>query len=84
MTYEAAMGPEYDLGVDDGKSTYWPGSPLPDPPESPIEIHNYAYHDYIGRDNEAEEIMIVKWTTGIEVKRMAVFTWMYIEELVLV
>ncbi len=65
MVYDAAMGPEFDLGIDDGKSTYWPGAPLPDPPQSPIEIHNYAYHDYIGRDNEAEEIMIVKWTTGV-------------------
>ncbi len=35
MVYDAAMAPEFDLGVDDGKSTYWPGAPLPDPPESP-------------------------------------------------
>jgi len=61
--YDAATGPEYDLGVDDAKSTYWPGAPLTGSDE-PVEIHNYQYHKYIGRDNEAEEIIIVKWTTG--------------------
>ncbi|MBN1350318.1 hypothetical protein JXJ21_12965 [candidate division KSB1 bacterium] len=66
MLYDAGAGPEADLGIDDAKSTYWPGAPFPpDPPDSPIEIHNYQYHQYIGRDDDAEEIMIVKWTTGM-------------------
>ena len=62
--YNAAEGPEADLGVDDAKSTYWPGAP-PTDSEEPVEIHNYQYHKYIGRDNEAEEIIIVRWTTGM-------------------
>jgi len=62
--YDASQGPEADLGVDDGKSTYWPGAP-PYDPEEPVEIHNYQYGKYIGRDNEAEEIIIVRWTNGM-------------------
>lgn len=62
--YNAAKEIESDLGVDDAKSTYWPGAP-PFDPEEPIEIHNYRYGDYIGRDNEAEEIIIVRWTNGM-------------------
>ena len=64
MTYDASMGPEADLGIDDSKSTYWPGAPPLDTDE-PIEIHNYQYHKYISKDNEAEEIVIVRWTTGM-------------------
>ena len=64
--YNAAVGPEADLGVDDAKSTYWPGAPPPvDITDEPVEIHNYQYGKYIGRDNEAEEIIIVRWTTGM-------------------
>jgi len=63
MTYDASSGPEADLGVDDSKSTYWPGAPLADFADEPVEIHNYQYHKYIGRDDDAEEIIIVKWTT---------------------
>lgn len=62
--YNAADGPAADLGVDDAKSTYWPGA-QPFDPEEPIEIHNYQYGKYIGRDNEAEEIIIVRWMTGM-------------------
>ena len=62
--YDPWSGPEADLGVDDAKSTYWPGGP-PFDPEEPIEIHNYQYGKYIGRDNEAEEIIVVRWTTGM-------------------
>ena len=62
--YDPALEPEADLGVDDSKSTYWPGA-FPVDTEEPIEIHNYEYHKYIGRDNEAEEIIIVRWTTGM-------------------
>ena len=62
--YDASTGPEADLGVDDGKSTYWPGAP-PYDREEPVEIHNYQYGKYIGRDNDAEEIIIVRWTTGM-------------------
>ena len=64
MGYDPATGPEADLGIDDNKSTYWPGATIEDPDE-PVEIHNYQYHKYIGRDNEAEEIIIVRWTTGM-------------------
>jgi len=62
--YNAAEGPEADLGINNAKSTYWPGAPLTGSDE-PVEIHNYQYHKYIGRDNEAEEIIIVRWTTGM-------------------
>jgi len=62
--YDPQSGPETDLGVDNAKSTYWPGAP-PFDPEEPTEIHNYQYGKYIGRDNEAEEIIIVRWTTGM-------------------
>jgi len=62
--YDASSGPEADLGIDDGKSTYWPGAP-PFDVDEPVEIHNYQYGKYIGRDNEAEEIIIVRWTTGM-------------------
>ena len=64
VDYDPSSGPEADLGVDDSKSTYWPGAPPLDPDE-PVEIHNYQFHKYIGRDNDAEEIMIVRWTTGM-------------------
>ncbi len=64
MGYDAATGPEADLGIDDAKSTYWPGASLPESDE-PIEIHNYRFGEYIPRDNEAEEIIIVRWTTGM-------------------
>ncbi|MBN1350320.1 hypothetical protein JXJ21_12975 [candidate division KSB1 bacterium] len=62
--YDPSLGPEADLGVDDAKSTYWPGAPPLDS-EEPAEIHNYQFHKYIGRDNDAEEIIIVRWTTGM-------------------
>lgn len=62
--YDPSIGPEADLGIDDAKSTYWPGASHFDP-EEPAEIHNYQYGKYIGRDNEAEEIIIVRWTTGM-------------------
>jgi hypothetical protein len=64
MDYNAAQGPEADLGIDDDKSNYWPGAPPPETEDEPIEIHNYRYHNYSGRDNETEEIIIVRWTTG--------------------
>ena len=64
VPYDAASGPEADLGIDDAKSTYWPGAP-PGDPEEPVEIHNYQYGRYIGRDNEAEEMIIVHWTNAL-------------------
>ena len=63
--YNTLFEAEADLGVNDDKSNYWPGAPRPEINDEPIEIHNYQYHKYIGRDNEAEEIIIVRWTTGI-------------------
>jgi hypothetical protein len=62
--YDASSSPEADLGIDDQKSTYWPGAP-PYDPEEPVEIHNYQYGKYIGRDDEAEEIIIVRWTNAM-------------------
>ena len=41
--YDPVYGPEADLGVDDAKSSYWPGAPQIDH-EEPVEIHNYQYH----------------------------------------
>ncbi|MBN1350321.1 hypothetical protein JXJ21_12980 [candidate division KSB1 bacterium] len=64
VAYDASANPESDLGIDDGKSTYWHGAP-PTGSDEPVEIHNYQYHKYIGRDNEAEGIIIVRWTTGM-------------------
>ncbi|GEM_PF-167856 len=65
MFYDASVSDEADLGIDDAKSTYWPGAPIQNFIDEPTEIHNYRYHDYIGRDNDAEEIIVVQWTNGI-------------------
>ena len=84
MIYDAAAGPERDLGVETrspltGNTTanYWPGAPALVADE-PIEIHNYDYGRYIPNDNEAEEIIISKWTTerGLTITRKA-RAWSY-------
>lgn len=84
MIYDAASGPERDLGVETrspltGNTTanYWPGAPALVADE-PIEIHNYDYGRYIPNDNEAEEIIISKWTTerGLTITRKA-RAWSY-------
>ena len=64
--YDPRTGSEKDLGIQDGKSTWWPTrTNLPD---DMIEIHNYTYGKYIGqvvgRDNEAEEVLITRWRSN--------------------
>ena len=84
MIYDAASGPEKDLGVQtrsslSGNNTanYWPGAPPLSAPE-PIEIHNYDWGRYAPNPNEAEELIISKWTTkrGLTVTRKA-RAWSY-------
>lgn len=84
MVYDAAAGPEKDLGVQtqsslSGNNTanYWPGAPTISATE-PIEIHNYDWGRYPPNPNEAEEIIISKWTTerGLTVTRKA-RAWSY-------
>lgn len=84
MVYDAASGPEQNLGVQtrsplSGNNTanYWPGSPGLNAAE-PIEIHNYDWGRYAPNPNEAEEIIISKWTTeqGLTVTRKA-RAWSY-------
>ena len=84
MIYDAASGPEADLGIEtvspltgNNTANYWPGAPALVADE-PIEIHNYDFGRYIPNDNEAEEIVISKWTTerGLTVTRKA-RAWSY-------
>ncbi len=79
MIYDAASGPEKDLGIQtrsslSGNNTanYWPGAPALSAPE-PIELHNYDWGRYTPNPNEAEELIISKWTTkrGLTVTRKA-------------
>ena len=78
MVYDAAGGPEASLGVDDGRSNYYPGAAPPI--EEPVEIHNYAGGKYMdaNKDHFPEEIIVSKWTTerGITVTRKA-YAWSY-------
>lgn len=83
-TYDPASGPERDLGIEtrspltgNNTANYWPGAPALGTDE-PIEIHNYDYGRYIANDNEAEEIVISKWTTkrGLTITRKA-RAWSY-------
>jgi hypothetical protein len=84
VIYDPTSGPEANLGIEtvsaltgNNTANYWPGSP-PLIADEPIEIHNYDYGRYIPNDNEAEELIISKWTTerGLTVTRKA-RAWSY-------